>query len=320
MKEGIRAFISQEELRRFTQVSDLRGALAVLGDWLVVLLAFAVVAYWPHPLLAIAALIVVGGRQLALVVLMHEAAHRTLFRNRRLNDFAGTWLCGAPLWSDVSRYRQHHLRHHSFTGTDRDPDLCLVTPFPSSRSSLLRKVFRDLSGLSGLRRVAGLIAVDFGLLTYSASGGSQPIEHPEPWIRRMKVGLRRMMPVLLTNGVLALSLAAAGQLWLYGLWIVAYLTTYSLFLRFRAIAEHAGTERSANPLRNTRTVARPGLLARWTVAPHDVCYHLEHHLAMSVPFYRLRSLHHRLVELGALSESPVENSYLRVWKSVVRPA
>jgi len=98
---------------------------------------------------------------------------------------------------------------------------------------------------------------------------------------------------------------------LYLVWAGAWLSTFSLFLRVRAIAEHACTERSPDMLRNTRTT-HANLLARATVAPHRVNFHLAHHFLMTVPFFRLPELHALLMARGALSESAVATGYLPV--------
>ncbi len=77
------------------------------------------VARWPNPLTVVAALFVIGARQLGFAVLMHEAAHRSLFADRRVNDFVGQWLCAYPVWSDLFAYRPYHLQHHAHTGDRR---------------------------------------------------------------------------------------------------------------------------------------------------------------------------------------------------------
>ena len=67
----------------------------------------------------------------------------------------------------------------------------------------------------------------------------------------------------------------------------------------------------ADPLRNTRTT-----IAHWwerlLVAPNCVNFHLEHHLAMTVPHYHLRRMHRMLVDRGALAEACVTRGYLAV--------
>ena len=57
--------------------------ISIALDWALVFAAMALVAVWPNPLTIVAALFVIGARQLGLAVLMHEASHRSLFANRR---------------------------------------------------------------------------------------------------------------------------------------------------------------------------------------------------------------------------------------------
>lgn len=312
----LNALLTRDELRLFTRASDLMGWWAIAFDWALIAGSLALVAAWPNPLSVLVALVIIGGRQLGLAVLMHEASHRSLFATRWLNDVAGKWLCAAPVWSDVERYRPYHLEHHSFAGTERDPDLGLIEPFPVSPASFRRKVIRDLAGLSAIRRVYGQLAIDLGYVEYTTSGRVMPIETPmTPWAR-VRLGAHHLGPMLLTNTVLFAILAAVGTPWLYLLWVVAWLTTHSLFFRLRAIAEHACTERVEDPLRNTRTTVA-GPLTRLTVAPHNVAYHIEHHLLMTAPYFRLPALHRRLAALGALENSAVERSYAGVLRQVL---
>ena len=165
--------LSREEIARFTEASNLRGAGAVLTTWAMIAGTLWLLSRYPSPLVFILAVVILGGRQLALAILMHEAAHRTLFRTRLLNDVLADWLCARPIWGDVARYRKHHVTHHAFTGTERDPDLSLVTPFPTSRGSLARKLARDLFGISGLRRIVGLGLIDLEVLEYNVSGDAK---------------------------------------------------------------------------------------------------------------------------------------------------
>ncbi|MEM1182874.1 MAG: fatty acid desaturase family protein, partial [Acidobacteriota bacterium] len=278
------------------QPSNWRGLFSVAVTWSLIALAMALVAAFPNPATVLVALGLIGGRQLALAILMHDASHRSLCRSRALNDYVGTWLCGAPIWQNLGKYRRHHLVHHSHTGTEKDNDLVLVQPFPTSRRSMVRKFARDLLGVSGVRRVVAQLMMDLGLLTYTASLGAERIDvRGRSWREFVAMAASGLGPFLVTNAVLWGCLFAIGHGWLYALWVVSYLTTFSLFLRIRSIAEHACTEESADQLRNTRTT-RAGVLARLTVAPHFVNYHLEHHALMTVPHYRLPTLHRLLRE------------------------
>jgi fatty acid desaturase len=303
--------LSRDEIRALVRRSDLRGGWAIVSTWAIIGSALAVLAAFPNPLTFLAAVIVIGGRQLGLVVLMHEAAHRTLFENRFGNDLLTDWLCARPMWSDIARYRAHHHRHHSRTNTPEDPDLSLVTPYPTTRRSLARKLARDAIGVTGAKRLVGLLLIDLGFYAYTVSGDAirRP---PSPALEHLREGLRRLPGVALSNAALFAICALAGHGWVYAAWVVAYLTVFSVVLRIRSLAEHACTELGDDPLRNTRTT-RAGPLARLLVAPFGVNFHLEHHLLVSVPYHRLAAMHRLLRERGAIGPAP---SYTDVLTSV----
>ena len=304
-------WFSHQEIRALSEPSDLQGALAVAGDWLMVGASMALVAAWPNPFTVVVALLLLAGRQLGFAVLTHEAAHRTLFRTRWLNDTVGHWLCGAPIWLDVKRYRQQHLRHHAYNGGPEDPDLGLLTPYPATPAALRRRLVRDLLGIAGMRRVFGQLAMDLGFMSYTTSPGAEWLP-PRPWHERLWLGIRHLGPVLLVNSALLGGLFALGYPALYLLWVASYLTTYSAVLRIRAIAEHACSERGTNGLTNTRTTLVTNPVEQLLFAPHRVNYHVEHHVLMTVPFFRLPLVHSRLREAGALGPQNTSRGYLQV--------
>jgi fatty acid desaturase len=304
-------FFTRDELVALTARSNFAGAWAVGSTWAVIGLTFAVLARWPHPVVFAAAIVVLGGRQLALSILMHEAAHRSLFRSRWLNDVVVDWTCARVMWNGVARYRKHHLRHHAHTGTAQDPDMSLVEPFPTTRASLARKLLRDLTGVTGLRRVVGLVLMDAGVLEYTVAGDTR--RRPRDGRKTLDYlteGARNMAGVVATNAALAGVLAATGHAWLYAAWVAAYMTTFSVFLRIRSLAEHACTAGGPDVLDNTRTT-RAGFVARATVAPIHVNYHLEHHLLVAVPYFRLAAMHKMLRERGVTPEAPGYGDVLR---------
>jgi len=313
---GASDLLSRDEIRAFTRTSDLPGFVSIAWTWAVIAGTFAALALWPHPVTVVAAVIVLGGRQLALAVLMHEAAHGTLFRTRFLNEVVTDWLCARPIGADVARYRKHHLAHHAHTGTARDPDLGLALPRPMTRGSLARKILRDLSGASGVRRVLGLVAIDAGLLTYNVGGRIERAPFRGVWFHASRLA-RQAWKAVLCNTVMFGTLWLLGVAWVYLVWLAAYLTTFSLFIRWRSLAEHAVMARGPDPLRNTRTT-RAGVLARVTVAPLHVNLHLEHHLLPTVPWYRLPALHRLLRSRDAIPPTSHAPGYLAVLRAVSR--
>jgi len=292
--------LSRDEMRALLEMQDWKSWRSLLWNWALVGLSFALVARWPNPLTVLVALFVIGARQLGLAVLMHEAAHRTLFKDRRVNDWVGNWLCAFPIWSDLRPYRPYHLQHHAKTWTAEDPDLGLADPFPITRASLRRKIWRDLSGQTGWKRFRATLRRDLG-----RSRGRVR--------RNFDAGLEALHGVVITNAVLLGLLVLFGHPALYLLWVAAWLTTYSLVMRIRSIAEHAMILDPATDLGNTRTT-----LASWwerlLIAPNYVNYHLEHHLLMTVPHYNLARMHRLLRQRGILGD---EACVTRGYRSVL---
>jgi fatty acid desaturase len=305
--EDWKSALTREETDALLRVSDLRGWFSVLLDWGLIAASFALVYVRPNPLTVVLALFVIGARQLGLAILMHEAAHRTLLGDRKLNDWVGNWLCAYPIWGDVQPYRQYHLQHHAKTGTDADPDIGLAAPFPISKESFRRKVWRDLSGQTGFKRARATLARDLG-----TSKGK---------VRRVSdAGLSSLRGVAITNlGLFALVSVFAHPA-LYLLWVGAWLSSYSLVMRIRSIAEHGMVPDRLDPVRNTRTtLASP--LERLFLAPNRVNYHLEHHLLMTVPLYNLPKLHALLRARGGLAPECVTDGYREVLRlATARPA
>lgn len=289
--------LSVEERRELHQTIAWRSWLSFATNWALVAAAFALVAYAPNPLSILVALFVIGARQLGCAILMHEASHRSLFGNHALNDWAGNWLAAYPVWLDLVPYRAYHLRHHTKTWTAEDPDIGLAMPFPVSKRSMARKIWRDLSGQTGWKRARATLRRDLG-----RSRGK---------VQREDSGVPALRGVVITNGILFGLCALAGHPALYLLWVAAWLTTFSLVMRIRSIAEHAMIDDPADPLRNTRTT-----IASWwerlLLAPNRVNFHLEHHLLMAVPHYKLPRMHRVLRERGALANACLASGYAEV--------
>lgn len=328
---------SPAEWAGVTRISRWRGVWLVVHSWAVILLALIGGAWaWDWHWLAGAAavplvLAIVGGRQLGLAILMHDAAHGLLHPNRRINNLLGQWFTGAAVGSDLAAYRTYHLRHHKYTQQAEDPDLPLSAPFPASRASLWRKAVRDLSGQTFLKQRAGQFALALrglsALVRGEGSGEGRDTRAGTPFNKAEASSLTggNGGAVIVTKSVarfLAVQAAVlAVSLMLWGLtpfllWLAALATTFQLFLRLRNIAEHACTSTgSADPFTHARTT-RANWLERATVAPYWVNYHAEHHLFMGVPCYRLAAVHGILGERGHHPAMTIAPGYTAVLRAV----
>ncbi len=319
MKTKVSAIFTREELRALNERSNAMGFWAVGSTWALIAAAFAGLVWatsqpsWIAIPVFVIGFVTIAGRQLALAILHHEAAHQSLFESRRYNEWIGDWLCARPIWSDLKKYRAHHLIHHRSTNQPDDSDLSLIEPFPTTRASLARKLLRDVSGLTGLKYLVGRVMMDAGALKWTIA--SDVVWLPRAgrrWWSYPLAFFENARGMLLTNAALAAACWGAGHVWLYGVWVLAYVTPFPLLVRIRSLAEHACTEKTLDMFRNTRTT-HAGVLARATVAPIRVNYHVEHHVLPGVPYFRLPRMHRMLREKGVVSAPP---GYLDVLRTV----
>ena len=288
-----------DEMQSLRRRSDLRGAALVLHAWALILGSMALFAAWPNPLTFLFAFAVIGCRQLGVAILMHDAAHGLLFASPKLNDTVAQWLCAWPVATSLHAYRPYHLKHHRFTQQEQDPDLGLSAAFPITRRSLLRKIIRDLSGQTAYQRRK---------LQWRDAWGPEGLSRNER-LARLK---EKLGGPLLVNAIFWAGLAIAGYWWLYPvLWLLPLATWYQLISRIRNIAEHAVVPDNDDPLRNTRTTLLDPL-TRLFVAPYWVNYHLEHHLFLFVPCYRLPDAHRLLIEKGYGPKMELKRGYRQV--------
>lgn len=310
--------LDKTDLRPFLQKSDLQGLWMVLFNYGLIAAAMALVVWWPNWLTVLVAVIVLGNRQLGLGILMHDSAHYALFKTKWLNRFVGEWLSAAPILAQFEGYRRYHLKHHVEAGTDRDPDYPNYKGYPVPKGSLIRKIIRDITGITGLKTLAVILMMHAELIEYDMSYQQSMPQRRLP-VGTMLVNLAlNLTPSIVTHGLFILLLTWLDLPYLYGLWWLAFLTTFMLFSRIRNAAEHASVPNllAADPRLHARTtMASPW--ERLTVAPNHVNYHLEHHWVASIPPYRLPAFHKYLKSRGLLEGAEVVPGYWAVLKKMV---
>ena len=202
---------------------------------------------------------------------MHEAAHRLLFRNSKVNDFVGPLAARLPVVHADRLYRRGHMAHHREEFGPDEPDIPLYRGYPISKASLRRKLVRDATGQTGWKLFKGLL----GARATPKAGDSLPGARASS----------RTQLVLIAVGV------ALGHPWVYFLlWLAPYLTVWRVINRLRSIAEHGGMQRSKDRRLTTHTV-RQHWVARFFLVPFHIGWHLAHHVDSGVPMANLPKLH-----------------------------
>ena len=186
----------------------------------------------------------------------HESVHRTVHRRRLLNDALG-WLPALMLTFTYPVFRSCHLQHHAHTNDpDLDPDLWVA-----NRPGWLRPIW-----LVGT-------AVHYRRLSHRHQWGT-------PTARRAQIALDTVLvlslPIALVTGRLA-------EVWvLY--WAPALVAGLFMFYAFDYLPHHPHT--STERYHDTRI--QPGRIRHALLLAQN--YHLIHHLWVSVPWFRYRTV------------------------------
>ncbi len=256
------------------QIPSVRNGLSVVSVFVqtAVLIYLAVhfgpIAWFP-------VFFLMGRAHAQFASLMHETAHRLLFRNRTLNDFVGRWLIGYPAFTNTDAYRRVHMAHHREEFGPNEPDIALYANYPISAASWRRKLVRDAQGRTGLR-----------LLRDQLRGARSEVA----------VVRQTLFKILAVQAVLIVGAIVAGYWWVYPLfWLLPYLTVWRVINRLRSVAEHGGLMASDDRRIATHSV-KQHWSARFFLVPFNIGFHLAHHVDAGVPFRNLPKYHQMLVD------------------------
>ena len=301
-KDDFRRALPREVVQQLTRRSAWRATAAVAHDFAVIALALAVALYaWPNPLAMLLSVLVIGTRQHALFVIAHDAAHYLLYERRWLNDAVGRF-CATVQGLSMCTYRVIHRLHHNNLYGELDPDTALHGGYPRGRSYLLKKLLKDLSGLTAWKTYAYFLGGAPALNT-ATNVAMRPLDDTSEKLRNE--ARRDRNTVIVVHVLLLAFFAWSGYLVQYlVLWILPLVTVVQAILRLRAIAEHGATTDFSSPLTAARTNTGPTWL-EWLIFPHHVNHHIEHHLYASVPHYNLKRLNREMAQRGLLEGAEV---------------
>jgi fatty acid desaturase len=279
------------ELRR---IDDRRNALSVVGLWAAVAAMVGAAAWTGNIFVYVAVFVLMGPVHARFAILMHEAAHKLLFTDKRVNDWVGTWLIAYPALVPIGLYRKGHFAHHRQEFGPEEPDLAYYGGYRCDRRTLARRLVRDAVGISGWKNLVPLV---------------KAVRHPVfGRTARSIIGVQVLM--------WAVSWAATGRWWIYpALWLAPWMTQWRVLNRLRAIAEHGGLEAGSDRRVTTHNV-RQSLLARFWIVPYNTGWHLAHHVDMGIPFRNLPRYHDELVRAGYVTPGITYPSYRALWRAL----
>src|SRR6266567_1397512 len=99
----------REKLRKIPNTRNAVNVILLYVQTIGIIVAAVWIDNW---FVWIAAFFLMGRAQAQFAALMHEAAHRMLFRDKRANDLVGRWVLGFPSFTPTDLYRRGHMAHH----------------------------------------------------------------------------------------------------------------------------------------------------------------------------------------------------------------
>jgi fatty acid desaturase len=281
------------------QIPSVRNGLSVASVFAqTAVLIYLAVHFGPIAWLPV--FVLMGRAHAQFASLMHEAAHRLLFRNRSQNDFVGRWLIGYPAFTNTDAYRRVHMAHHREEFGPNEPDIALYANYPISAASWRRKLARDAQGRTGLR-----------LLRDQLRGARSEVV----------VVRQTLFKILAVQAVLIAGAIVAGYWWVYPLfWLLPYLTVWRVINRLRSVAEHGGLMASDDRRIATHSV-KQHWSARFFLVPFNIGFHLAHHVDAGVPFRNLPKYHQILVDssyvtVGSDGQGYQYPNYRSLWSAL----
>jgi fatty acid desaturase len=285
----------RDELRR---IPSLRNGVSVVFLYVqtaALLAAVIVTPGWWRLLTWPIVFVLMGRTHAQFASLMHEAAHRLLFKNRKLNDTVGRWLLGYPGFTTTDGYRRVHMAHHRVEFGPDEPDIPLYANYPVAPASLRRKLMRDATGRTGIK-----------LLRQQLRG----LRAPDALVRHTQWKIWGLQVAMLAGCI------AGGVWWLYPVfWFLPHLTVWRVINRLRSIAEHGGMMASKDRRITTHSV-RQHPIARFMIVPYNIGWHLAHHVDSGVPLRNLPRFHKALRDAGYVDDSLEYRSYPALWKAL----
>ncbi len=271
-----KTLLSPQRVRELSQLRPLRAIADTLWCWIGIIAAWTLVARWPTWWTVLLAIVVVGTRYYALLIVGHDGIHRRLLHNPRRNDwFADVFVFG-PMAAITRINNQNHLGHHLHLSTSDDPDLHLFTCASKHRWQLL---LGYLTGVTSLYRSFSNVFLhrwNVPAIEQSAAKSS------------LRYTFRDFALIGVWKVVLIGGLSWLVAWWAYPvLWLVPLYGFAFLGDNLRAFAEHSQPQPDGLANEHRLITFLSNRVERLFVAPLNMNYHAAHHLWPSIPYYNL---------------------------------
>ena len=265
--------------QEFVQRNSLRGTLALIRNWGVIFSAIGISLWADNIFVYLISVWIIGMFQYSIgEVLLHEASHYNLFKNKKLNDVLEAFY-SVPFFVTISQYRKYHTAHHYKMNSEEDH---IVEDYEIHG---LNKKDKNMFWMWFIKPILGY-------------GGYFYIRHVielNPLQSAAKM-LAFWVPITII-------FAYFGRLdILLFYWFVPFLWSFSSFLYWSEISEHY----------NTKSGTRSDLGFWKNLIFHNAGYHYVHHNYPTIPWYLLPKAHKALCP----NQEDVVHGFIDTYKKI----
>jgi fatty acid desaturase len=150
------------KIKELSQLQPARAIFAATMQWAAIAAAIAARTYFWYPVLYVVAVLFIGARQHALLILGHDASHFRTLKTRWHNDLFANLFMMWPTFASVEGFRKFHGTHHQYTNLPDDGnrhiwrthdaagELAPDWQFPKTRLGLVLVLLRRAAFVTGI--------------------------------------------------------------------------------------------------------------------------------------------------------------------------
>lgn len=280
---------AQQQIAQLNGPRPRRFLLEIGKLWATIAVTIAIAAYCHNILATVAAIIIIGGRQSALGLMMHEQAHYLGLKSRWGDTIVNVLVCYPLLFVNVLGYARIHLTHHRYFFGDKDPDIHRKSghdwAFPMTRGRLAWLFTRNVLGLNLVQTIIGKNSKD-----------------NLPKYKRLGPNYGWTQVLFMAAIAVALTLAHGWGLFLI-YWLIPLMTTLQAFVLLGALCEHVYCKSAS--LESSTAIIMPTWWEKAIFPDFNFFYHVYHHYFPGVAFANLPQIHAIYVREGLVREDRV---------------
>ncbi len=294
--------LPRDELTKLYSLNSNNVVIDTLFAWVVIIMGWLIVGYYPYWWVVLIAILVVGTRLYSLFIIAHDGLHRRLFKTIRANDLWNDVFILGAIGSITRLNRVNHMRHHRELALPTDPDRFKYTQ--TGRSTQFDFII-SLTCVPLLIRAIRNVLLPSASPNFPGEGGNDENNNINK-LGRYKIG--DIVIIGLWQITLMVGLTMSIAWWAYPvLWIFPVFFALCCDI-LRVFCEHSQLRSDLDADSSMRLISyNAGFFERILLAPNNMNHHIAHHLWPAIPYYNLPTAENFI-------RSKLDNDLLLVWR------